>query len=578
MESRLLLHGGRIHVCDGVTAAQEALLIEGDRVIAVGKASDLRAAAGAQVEELDLQGADAMPGLIDTHPHFMHFSAFETACVNILDVTSHEEIVDRIKQRAAITPPGQWIITTPIGEPHYFIRRWYTDLQERRMPDRYVLDRATTKHPVLIQAWAPRTPNIVAFNSLGLRLAGISGITPDQVCSVRVEKDEHGTPTGILRGPVVNYYSEDPFWLEVLSKLPPPPETLWRAGGLAGQKLANRLGVTTAYEAHGMDPVHIAAYRDIRARGEATIRVQTALEVVNTLLDPHYQPTSEDVIARLALAKSLEEKRDELFRCHGASFGRGGPCWPGFLRIHDEMKNPDGKLTRGKTFISQETERLVIDYCLKHDIRLNMIQGGYRDHDEFFASLSPFERTHDIPSRNWISQHNILTTPQQCQKLADLNMSITTSVSFVWGKGDIYGERIGKQCWRDLIPLKRFLKAGATVSCGTDWGPKNIFHHIALAETHEFAASGHCNATPDHKVSRLESLMMWTRDAARVLQWDDIGTLSPGKKADITIVDRDPVQTRAEQMEATVVLRTMLGGRTVHDSGVLRETELGRGD
>ncbi|MEQ9562795.1 MAG: amidohydrolase family protein, partial [Woeseiaceae bacterium] len=407
----------------------------------------------------------------------------------------------RIEERAKHTPKGQWIVTTPVGEPSYFVRRWYHDLEEGRMPDRKVLDRATSDHPVLIQAWAPRTPNIVAFNSLGLAAAGISSATPDQVCNVRIEKDDDGQPSGVLRGAVNNYYVDDPFWLQILAKLPQPPEQIWRHAGVEGQKLGNSLGVTACYEAHCMEPEHILAYRQIREDGQSTMRVSTALEMFNVAFDPHAQITKETALARLALAKSLTETDDELFRCSGTSLARGGPCWPGYLRIHDEMMDPWGKPTRGKTFIPQYIEKLVIEYCLDNDLRLNMVQGGYRDQDDFFESLSAFTGKYNLAERRWVSQHNILIAKSHCDRLAELNMDVTTSVGFAWGKGDLYAERIGKHCWKDLIPLKRMVDAGINVACGTDWGPKNVFHQIALAETHEFSGSGHCNDTPDHKLT-----------------------------------------------------------------------------
>ena len=79
-----------------------------------------------------------MPGLIDGHPHFQHFGGWQAPLVDILDCKNHAEIVERIRARAAETPPGEWIMVTPVGEPHYFTRRSYLDLEERRLPDRHV--------------------------------------------------------------------------------------------------------------------------------------------------------------------------------------------------------------------------------------------------------------------------------------------------------------------------------------------------------------------------------------------------------------------------------------------------------
>ncbi len=138
-----------------------------------------------------------------------------------------------------------------------------------------------------------------------------------------------------------------------------------------------------------------------------------------------------------------------------------------------------------------------------------------------------------------------------------------------WGKGDLWGERVGPHVWRDQVPLKRLLRAGLVVGAGSDWGPKNPWEQMQLAETHEFAASGHRNATPDHAVTRDEAIVMWTRDAGRVLGWDGVGTLAPGSHADVIVVDRDPLTRRLDELPETSVLLTLLGGRVVHDGGKL---------
>ena len=60
----------------------------------------------------------------------MHFGALAEPLVDLADATSHDDIVERIAARAATTPTGEWIMATPVGEPHYFIRRSWRDLAE----------------------------------------------------------------------------------------------------------------------------------------------------------------------------------------------------------------------------------------------------------------------------------------------------------------------------------------------------------------------------------------------------------------------------------------------------------------
>jgi predicted amidohydrolase YtcJ len=135
-------------------------------------------------------------------------------------------------------------------------------------------------------------------------------------------------------------------------------------------------------------------------------------------------------------------------------------------------------------------------------------------------------------------------------------------MSFSWGKGEMIRERIGEDALADLVPLQRLLDAGLRVGCGSDWGPKNVFEQIALAVEPVYGGSNRQAATPG--IARDAALSMWTREAARVIGWEGIGTLEPGNHADLTVVDRDPLTAPLDELPETEVRATLLGGETVH--------------
>src|SRR5262245_43943075 len=184
----ILYTGGRVLPCDGVNPAAEALLVRDGRVAGVGARATMVRLGGADAAHVDVRGATILPGLVDTHPHVLHFGAFAEPLVDIAGARSHDDIVERIRTRAATVPAGEWVMATPVGEPHYFIRRSWRDLAEGRLPDRHVLDRASTAHPIFIQAWAPVLPNVCAFNGRALERLGITSKTPDRVEHVWIEK------------------------------------------------------------------------------------------------------------------------------------------------------------------------------------------------------------------------------------------------------------------------------------------------------------------------------------------------------------------------------------------------------
>jgi predicted amidohydrolase YtcJ len=95
-----------------------------------------------------------------------------------------------------------------------------------------------------------------------------------------------------------------------------------------------------------------------------------------------------------------------------------------------------------------------------------------------------------------------------------------------------------------------------------------VFEHIQLSLTHT-TPSGYRNLGPAQTITRTEAVSMWTRDAARLLQWNDIGALKPGHHGDLIVVDRDPLTCSVDEIGRAHVLRTLFAGNTVYDAGVL---------
>jgi hypothetical protein len=572
-EGTMLISGGRVLAMDGRTQPCEALVVRDGRVLAIGTEQDMRAAAGKSARTIDVRGATVMPGLIDTHPHVLHFTARLRASVDLTDANDYADIVTRIRAKAAKTARGEWIMTTPVGEPHFFIRRSYRDLAERALPDRHVLDQATTDHPVFLQAWGPTTPNICAFNSRGLQAIGVNDHLPDRVSDVWPEKDERGALTGIFRGAVNNYYNIDPYWTQILTKMPGPATWELHDSTIAGMAEINRQGVTTIYEPHNMTPAHIEAYIRLRREQALTVRVMLALEAEGYAYPPHWPYSMEMFRERLELGRSMLTTDDDFLRMAGVTFSPAAPCSSGMVRMHEPYRGPFGGFTQGVTFLSREKQRAFIDFCAENSARANFCTYGYRDHDEILEDLEEVADRYGVSQRHWLIQHALVITQRQAERYAALGCSLTTSMAFSWGKGDVWGERVGRHVWRDQVPLKRLLRAGLKVGAGSDWGPKNPWEQMQLAETHEFAGSGYRNATPDHVVTREEAVLMWTRDAGRVLNWTEVGTLAPGSHADIIVVDSDPLACKLEDLPHINVLLTLLGGRPVHQGANLEMRE-----
>jgi predicted amidohydrolase YtcJ len=557
-----VLDNARVVTCDEAGTPAEAVAVSAGRIVAVGRSDTVRSAAGPGFRVVDLDGSVVLPGFVDTHPHLLHFGTLAEPLVDLFDAISHNDIAERIATRADQVPPGEWIMTTPVGEPWYFIRRSYRDLAEGELPDRSVLDHAAPDHPVLIQAWAPVVPNVCAMNTFALRELGITRASPDRIENVWIEKDASGEPTGRLHGSVTNYYSDSDFWNDVMRGLPTLQLEACIPGTERAMRKANEMGVTTIYEAHLMTFSLIEIYRWLRSEGRLSLRVLCCpeAEVVGVPWSDPLQPaTYLDCLER---ARDVVDRSDDLFRIDGVSVSPYGPCWPGFAFMRDSYLSPYGSPTIGRMAVSPEKIEQAIRFCHDNDVRLNIVSSGLAELDSHLEQLEALGQVPlEAQGRSWLLQHFYFAQPDLVRRFAALGFDITTTMSFSWGKGELIRERFGEDLLCDFIPLARLLDAGFHVGAGTDWGPKNVFEQIALAVNPRYGGSGKRAVTPG--ISRRQAIDMWTREAAHVLRWEGIGAIQSGNHADLVIVDRDPLTCPIEDLAKTRVLATILGGEPV---------------
>jgi predicted amidohydrolase YtcJ len=570
--SSRLIHNAKVYCFDEVDSIAEAILIKSGRVAAVGRKNDLDRVTDTSIETWDLHGATVLPGLIDTHPHLLHFAARNAPLVDISTADSHDQIVDLIADRARTTPEGEWIMTTPVGEPYYFIRRSYKDLAEGELPTRQILDRATNKHPVAIMAWEPNIPNTIAFNSMALAALDVTRELPDKVSGVIIEKDAEGEPTGRLHGAVNSVFSGDDFAYQLWRKIPRSDQGLVLPAVRRAIAEHHRLGVTAMYENHMMLKRDIDVFRQLRKAGELQMRVMAAQET-DFFGNAWAQPRGRDEFMRaLEGAAKAVEQSDELFRVNGVSIVWDGGCYPGQLMMRETYFGPNGEETRGWFMMDPKKIETAMRFCAERRIRLNTLCSGTQAHEENLAMLERLAQVIDIRPLRWILVHTPFIEAEQVKRYKALGFDVTTTMTFLFGTGDLFRRRF-KPEFRDammsnLLPLRRYFDVGMTVTAGADWGPKNVFEQIQLALTHT-TPSGFCNLGPAQTINRTQAVSMWTRNAARLLQWYGIGLLSVGSHADLIVVDRDPLTCPINELGETRVLRTLFCGNTVYDAGVL---------
>jgi len=484
-----------------------------------------------------------VPGLIDTHPHLLHFALAEAACVRLFDAVDHADVVARLAARAATTPAGEWVMGSPIGEPHYFVERSWRTLAEGTMPDRHVLDRASGVHPIMVQAWSPTCPNVCALNSAGLAALGIDRDAPGQVGGVFIERDGSGEPTGRLVGAVNTNYNPDPGAGQLFARLPAPSVADPLTAIASAVAAAHARGVTAVFEPHAMDVRHVAMYRRLRDDGRLRMRVAAVPELqrITRANDPRKTPS--ELLATLEAAREAVDLSDPWLRVFGVCVSaHGGTPNTGSMPHAHPYRDPIGAMTTGTWALDREAVVGAVRFCDSAGLRFNACTVGTAEIDLLLEAIDEV----GADATGWIVQHGILMRPDQVDRVARHRMVVTFCAGFTPGLGPVFRERFDDDVVEHLNPVRAWLDAGIPVSAATDWGPTDPFAQMRLAQDL-------------HGLTPTETFRTWTAGGAQVLDWPEIGSLSEGCHADFVMLTGDLLTSP----ESVSVAATFVAGEQV---------------
>ena len=239
---------GRAHGMTADRSIYQAVAVQGGRITAVGRSRDeLDSFIGPGTAVIDDPELVLYPAFTDTHNHQL-LAARDLDYVSLEQARSIGELVQALREAAARTPAGEWIISS---------RCWHeTHLREGRLPTARELDAASGEHPVFVQ----RGGHVGVANSAALRLAGITATAADPPSGTVVRLAD-GTPAGVL----IEAAALDP-----VRRLLPPVTQAQQADLLARQcQLYNRRGIGVVRDP-GLVPDEVAVYQAVADRGELT--------------------------------------------------------------------------------------------------------------------------------------------------------------------------------------------------------------------------------------------------------------------------------------------------------------------
>jgi len=535
----LVIVNADIRSMDPLRPRARAIAIADGHVLALGDDAEIRGLGNGRTRMIEAGGRLLLPGFQDTHIHLQDSGTGFCTSVNLEEARTVEELQRLVRDFAASRPDDPWV--RGVG--------WYSGIFGEHNLDRHVLDAAVPDRPVYIYA---SDGHNAAINSLGCELVGLRKGTPDPTNGHFV-LDDSGAPTGLL-------YEDAVDW--VRSRMPKRVDADYANGVRYGQALCNRHGITGVLDAMVFER-HMRVYKGLDAAGELSVRIRATGKVFP-------EEKVADAVARLDALR--RDHRTSMVEMHSAKF-----FLDGVLENRSAlMLEPYSDAAGGNAplmFDRDHLEQLFVACdAARFQIHIHVIGDG--------ATRAAFDCLEAARKANgaWPSLHQLahvqMIDPADIPRFRELGA--VANIQPLWARNepsvtDVAMPLVGEARGRWMYPWRSIIDAGAPYAVSSDWGVStlNPFPIMQTAVTRQppERSRDHPVFQPQERITVEDVVRGYTVNAAAAA-WraEETGSLSPGKWADLILLDRDIFAIDPYDIAGTEVELTLLGGREVHRS------------
>jgi hypothetical protein len=524
----LILTGGVIWTGVPGLELQEALAVEGDRVVSVGSDRAIRRHRGPATREVELSGRLVVPGFADDHTHFIR-GGFQLGSVDLRDAASPEELVRRLAAHVRGLERGRWVTG---GD-------WDHELWPGApLPRREWIDSVTGDHAVSVNRL---DGHMVLVNTRALELAGITRRTPDPPGGTIVREPRTGEPTGVLKDAAMDL---------VERIIPLPSEAQQDEAFRRAQTHALQRGVTMIHDMGSWSD--LSTYRRARDARELEIRVYAFVPL--------------DTWERLRDLVAREGRGDSRLRWGGLKGfvdGSLGSTTAWFYAPYSDAPSTSGLMVRDTAWIRESI--MAADAAGLH-VAVHAI--GDRANDwllDVFAQAIELNGPRDRRFRVEHAQH---LSQAAIPRFAQLGVLPSMQPYHAVDDGRWAEKRIGPERIRTTYAFRSLLDAGAALMFGSDWTVAPIepllgIHAAATRRTIDGRNPG--GWVPDEKISVAEALRAYTSATAfGAFAERELGVIEAGRLADLVVLSENILTIDAARIADVQVDNTIIGGQIVY--------------
>lgn len=533
-----LFVNGQIHTMVNPADVYSVLGVKDGIIEYVGNDSDNLCAR----ETIDLNNSIMIPGMADSHLHFYAYCQ-NTTYVDLAPVRSIEEMIEKMRAKAAETDKGQWIKGVNFDQ---------TKWRENRFPTLEEMDSISTNHPIVIKRTCL---HCVVANSKGLEEAGIGRYAESELGG-RIELDKDGYPTGILREQTTKLFDDI---------MPNPIEN---------ESIRDEIFKTVMMDmsSKGITCIHtyaakiwqynedIEVYKNFERQGLLPLRVTVCID---------------DLFEQ---EKITEEERKDPYRL--AQLGAfkvftDGSLGSGSAALKEPYSNrPE---TKGLLIASEDEliEKIAGAYVQGFQPAVHAI--GDRALDVTITAIEEAvkrakeqgETDEDIRNRPpFRIIHAEIADEKAIDRMSRLPLVVDMQPTFICTDLHWLDEIIGPDRVKNAYPMKSMVDKGLILTGGSDCPVETydpivgIYAAVTRKDLNGVPKDGFL---PKEKLDVFEALSMYTKNVHYATgQENEIGTLEKGKFADLVVLDRDIFNIPEDEIKDVKVEQTYLAGECVY--------------
>jgi len=528
----LIIQNAHVWTVDASRPEAEAVAVLRHRIVAVGSSQQVEAWRGPHTQVVDAGGKRLLPGFNDAHVHFTD-GGMQLDSVQLNDATSAQEFARRIRERAAKSAKGEWLLGGDWDET-----KWSPAV----LPTKELIDAATPETPVAVGRY---DGHMVLANSLALKLAGITAQTQDPAGGVIV-RDREGNPTGALKDAAQ----------DLLFKVVPPPSHDQRRHAIErALEHAASLGVTSVQHMNP-DAADIAIYSELLEEGKLTTRIYAAP------LIPHVDDQVKVGIRRAFGGPYLRIGAVKAFA--DGSLGSGTAYF--FEPFADQPGNR-GLLNEGMQPISLMRDRMMRGDAAGLQLCTHAIgDAGISAILDIYAEI---EKAHGSRDRRWRIEHAQHMAAKDFDRFAQLHVIASVQPYHAIDDGRWAESRIGHDRASRTYAFRTFLDHGVRLALGTDWdvAPLNPMLTLYAATTRATLDGKNPKGWfPEQKLTIQEAIEAYTMGSAYAeFQENEKGSITVGKLADMVLLSDDVLGIDPVKIREVKVLKTWVGGKLTYD-------------